>query len=159
LVREGIIAHEPTVYHMNEGHSAFLSLERLRNYMQDDGLSLAEAREVIRGSSVFTTHTPVPAGHDRFSLGLMDKYFRSYYERLGISRSEFIDFGVEPMPDGQQLFSMTILALHFASMANGVSKLHGTVSKRMMAPIWRDLPPSETPIGYITNGVHTRTWM
>lgn len=159
LVREGIISHEPTVYHMNEGHSAFLSLERLRNYMQDDALTFAEAREVIRGSSVFTTHTPVPAGHDRFSLGLMEKYFRSYYERLGISRSEFIDIGVEPMPDGQQLFSMTILALHFASMANGVSRLHGDVSKRMMAPIWRDLPPSETPIGYITNGVHTRTWM
>jgi starch phosphorylase len=154
-----IIPHLPTVYHMNEGHSAFLSLERLRNYMHDDNLTLRQATEVIRASSLFTTHTPVPAGHDRFALTLVDKYFRSYYESIQISRAEFIDLGVEPMPDGQQLFSMTILALHFAAMANGVSKLHGDVSKKMMSPIWRDVPPSETPIGYITNGVHTRTWM
>jgi len=157
--RAGLIDRDPTIYHMNEGHSAFLSLERLREFLQDKGLSLREATEVIRASSLFTTHTPVPAGHDRFPIPLVEKYFRTFYESAMISRSEFMDFGIEPMPDGQQLFSMTILALHFAAMANGVSRLHGDVSKRMMSPIWRDVPPSETPIGYITNGVHTRTWM
>ncbi|CAN5514311.1 glycosyltransferase family 1 protein [soil metagenome] len=155
----GLIDRDPTLYHMNEGHSAFLSLERLKSYLQHDNLTISEATEVIRASSLFTTHTPVPAGHDRFPVPLIEKYFRSYYESALISRSEFLDFGIEPMPDGQQLFSMTILALHFAAMANGVSQLHGDVSKKMMAPIWRDVPPSETPIGYITNGVHTRTWM
>ncbi len=159
LLKEEVIDREPTLYHMNEGHSAFLSLERLRNYMLIDGLSLPESLEVIRSSSLFTTHTPVPAGHDRFPLGLVDKYFRGYYESIQLTRSEFIEFGVEPMPDGQQLFSMTILALSFAAMANGVSRLHGEVSKKMMAPIWRDVPVAEIPIGYITNGVHTRTWM
>lgn len=159
LKAEGILAHDPTIYHMNEGHSAFLSLERLRRYAGEERLSLPEAREVIRASSIFTTHTPVPAGHDRFPISLVDKYFRSFYESIGISRSEFMDFGIEPMGDDQQLFSMTILALHFAAMANGVSRLHGDVSRVMMAPIWRDVPPSETPIDYITNGVHTRTWM
>jgi starch phosphorylase len=155
----GLLENEPTLYHMNEGHAAFLSLERLREYTQEQGLSIRESTEVIRASSLFTTHTPVPAGHDRFPVPLVDKYFRNYYESAFISRSEFLDFGLEPMPDGQQLFSMTILALHFAAMANGVSRLHGDVSKRMMAPIWRDVPASETPIGYVTNGVHTRTWM
>lgn len=155
----GILSQMPTMFHMNEGHPAFLSLERLRFYVDKEKLSIREATEVIRASSVFTTHTPVPAGHDRFPLPLVDKYFRAYYEGLQISRAEFIDFGVEPMPDGQQLFSMTILALHFAAMVNGVSRLHGDVSKKMMSPIWRDVPPSETPIDYITNGVHTRTWM
>ncbi len=159
LRKHGIIAQEPTIYHLNEGHAAFQGLERLRNYIQEDGLSIPEAREVIRASSIFTTHTPVPAGHDRFPIGLVDKYFRTYYESLQISRPEFLELGVEPMPDGQQLFSMTILALHFSAMANGVSQLHGDVSRRMMAPFWRDVPASETPIGSITNGVHTRTWM
>ena len=155
----GIIPQRPTLFHMNEGHAAFLSLERLRNMMHEERLTFTQAVEVIRASSLFTTHTPVPAGHDRFPIHLVDKYFRSYYESSELTRAQFIDLGVEPMPDGQQLFSMTILALHFSAMANGVSKLHGEVSKRMMAPFWRDVPPSETPIGYITNGVHTRTWM
>lgn len=159
LVEKGILPHMPTMFHMNEGHAAFLSLERLRHYMEEEELSIDEACEVIRASSLFTTHTPVPAGHDRFPLGLIDKYFRAYYERMRISRTDFIQFGVEPMPDGQQLFSMTILALHFAAMANGVSRLHGDVSKEMMSPFWHDVPPSETPIDYVTNGVHTRTWM
>lgn len=155
----GYIKMDPTIYHLNEGHAAFLNLERLREYLHNDKLTLIEATEVIRASSIFTTHTPVPAGHDRFPIGLVEKYFRGYYESIQLSRSEFIDFGYEPMPDGAQLFSMTILALHFASMVNGVSELHGQVSRKMMAPIWRDVPPSEVPIGHITNGVHTRTWM
>ncbi len=159
LKEAGTLDQMPTMFHMNEGHAAFLSLERLRNYMEEEELSIEEATEVIRASSIFTTHTPVPAGHDRFPLGLMDKYFRGYYETMAISRSDFLHFGIEPMPDGQQLFSMTILALHFSAMANGVSKLHGEVSKEMMSPFWHDVPSSETPIDYITNGVHTRTWM
>jgi starch phosphorylase len=159
LRKAGLLPMDPTVYHLNEGHPAFLSLERLRELMQHDGLSQAEATEVIRATSIFTTHTPVPAGHDRFPIGLVEKYFRNFYESIQLSRSEFIDFGYEPMPDGQQLFSMTILALHFSAMANGVSELHGEVSRAMMAPIWRDVPASEVPIGHITNGVHTRTWM
>ncbi len=159
LYDAGILNRFPTLFHMNEGHSAFLSLERLRYYVQHEGLTVAEATEVIRSSSLFTTHTPVPAGHDRFALHLIEKYFRDYYEDLAISRTQFLDFGVEHMAEGQQLFSMTFLALRFAAMANGVSELHGAVSKKMMSPIWRDVPPSETPIGYITNGVHTRTWM
>ncbi len=154
----GILERMPTLYHMNEGHSAFLSLERMRDYMHE-GLRQHEAVEVIRSSSLFTTHTPVPAGHDRFPIPLMEKYFRSFYESIPMSRAEFLDFGLEPMADGQQLFSMTILALHFSSMANGVSQLHGETSRKMMSPIFRDVPPAETPIDYVTNGVHTRTWM
>jgi glycogen phosphorylase len=159
LKKIGLLPHDPTTYHLNEGHAAFLSLERLKNYMEDDKLSVDEATEVIRASQLFTTHTPVPAGHDRFPLGMIDKYFRHYYEKLSFSRNDFLHFGTEPMPDGQQLFSMTILALRFSAMANGVSKLHGNISKKMMAPFWPGVPSAETPIGYITNGVHTRTWM
>ncbi len=154
----GILERTPTLYHMNEGHSAFLSLERMRDYIRE-GLKLHEAVEVIRSSSLFTTHTPVPAGHDRFPVPLMEKYFRSYYESIPMSRAEFLDFGLEPLANGQQLFSMTILALHTSSMANGVSQLHSEVSRKMMAPIFRDVPPSETPIDHVSNGVHTRTWM
>lgn len=159
LREAGVLWRFPTLFHMNEGHAAFLSLERLRHLMENRGLTMSEAREVIRASSIFTMHTPVPAGHDRFPQALMDKYFRTYYEAIRISRQDFIALGIEPMPDGQQLFSMTILALHFAAMSNGVSRLHGDVSKEMMAPFWQDVPRSETPIDYVTNGVHTRTWM
>jgi starch phosphorylase len=149
----------PTVYHMNEGHSAFLALERIRSLMESQHLSFAEARVLASSSLVFTTHTPVPAGHDYFPAGLMDYYFSSFYPRLGISRRDFLALGRQEASNDSEEFCMTILALRLAAFSNAVSKLHGAVSRRMWNPIWRGLPESEVPIGHVTNGVHFRSWV
>ncbi|MBX3730158.1 MAG: alpha-glucan family phosphorylase [Candidatus Sumerlaeia bacterium] len=154
-----LLGYEPTVFHMNEGHSVFLGLERLREYIHDHGLAFREALEVVRGTSLFTTHTPVPAGNDAFSIQLMEKYFRQYWESIGISRAKFLSLGLDTMPDGSQLFSLTVLALNLSSMANGVSELHGHVSRAMWQHVWPDLPADEIPIRHVTNGIHTRTWL
>lgn len=151
--------YEPTVFHMNEGHSTFLSLERIREFMHDEGLSFSDAHEVVRATTLFTTHTPVPAGNDAFALPLIEKYFRHFWESLGLSRAKFMSLGLDTMPDGSQLFSLTVLALNMASMANGVSELHGHVSRAMWEHVWPDVPADENPIRHITNGVHTRTWL
>jgi glycogen phosphorylase len=150
---------KPTVYHMNEGHSAFLSLERVARLMETEKLSFPEARLLASASLVFTTHTPVPAGHDYFSPPLMDRYFSERIRCLGISRSDFLALGRKHPENDAEDFCMTALALRLAASSNGVSKLHGDVSRQMWSDIWNGIPESEVPIGYITNGVHFRSWV
>ncbi|MFY9727216.1 MAG: alpha-glucan family phosphorylase, partial [Bryobacteraceae bacterium] len=150
---------EPTVYHMNEGHSAFLSLERVRRLMERDSLSFAEAREVACAGLVFTTHTPVPAGHDYFSPGLLDRYLGEYVTSLGLSRAEFYGLGRQNPANDSEEFCMTVLALRMAASSNGVSQLHGAVSRKMWKSLWPGVPEDEIPIGSVTNGVHLRSWI
>jgi starch phosphorylase len=149
----------PTVWHMNEGHAAFLNLERIREYVQNDNLSFREAIEAVRAGSVFTTHTPVPAGNDVFHASMIDKYFNDFWPKLKASRHEFLDLGLEMSSDGNQMFSMTILALKLAGRANGVSELHGKVSRKLWKHVWSGLESVEVPISHVTNGVHTETWI
>jgi starch phosphorylase len=149
---------EPTVYHMNEGHSAFLALERVRRLMERQGLSFREARELAEASFVFTTHTPVEAGHDYFDPDLMHRYFSEYVQSLGISWNDFMDLG-HRLPSPGEDFCMTSLALHLAPFSNAVSKLHGEVSRRMWQSMWPDVPTQEVPIGHVTNGVHFQSWI
>lgn len=144
-----------SVFHMNEGHSAFLALERTRRLMELRRMSFMEARALASASLVFTTHTPVEAGHDYFSPELMDLYFGDYTRRLGISRETFLTLG---RPTGSVDFCMTVLALRFASHTNGVSRLHGEISRNVWQKLWPGLPVNEVPIGHITNGVHFSSW-
>ena len=146
----------PTVFHMNEGHSAFMALERARILMEQ-GMSFQEAWEIVWASTVFTTHTPVPAGNEVFNLELMRPLFQKYAEQLGMNWDKFIQMGLEP--GNTSSFSMTVLALRMAAHCNGVSRLHGQVSRRMWQSLWPALPADEIPIGHITNGIHTRTWL
>ena len=150
---------KPTVYHMNEGHSAFLALERTARLMESEKLSFEEARILASSGIVFTTHTPVPAGHDYFPPVLMDRYFSDFWRRLGISRSAFLGLGRRNPADENEEFCMTVLALRLAAYSNGVSKLHGEVSRKMWSDLWKGLPQTEVPIGYVTNGVHFRSWV
>ena len=152
------LGFKPTVWHMNEGHSSFLGLERVRRIVQDDGLSFAEAIEAARANTVFTTHTPVPAGNDAFTFELIDKFFWQYWGQLGIDRERFIQFARQELPWGPQ-YSMTVLALRLSAYHNGVSALHGHVSRGMWQFLWPNTPVEEVPIGSITNGVHTKTWL
>jgi len=147
----------PTVWHMNEGHCAFLVLERAREMVRE-GASFAEALEAIRADTVFTTHTPVAAGHDEFPFPLMDEYFFHFREQLGLDREEFLSLARHDQPWGPT-FSMTILALRLSGQHNGVSKLHGEVSRKMWSFLWPEKPENETPIMHITNGIHTPTWL
>ncbi|MDR2185524.1 MAG: alpha-glucan family phosphorylase [Treponema sp.] len=149
----------PAATHMNEGHAAFLGLERTREIMADKGFSFEEAREAVWPTNIFTTHTPVPAGNERFDIGLMEKYFRSWPQILGISWKDFLGFGREHPGDDHENFCMTVLALKFAAYANGVAKLHGVVSREMWKGLWPGLPLDEIPIGHVTNGVHPKTWV
>jgi len=146
----------PTVYHINEGHSAFLVLERARDLMQALHLSFPEARELASAGTVFTTHTPVEAGHDYFPPELMDRYFDGYARSLGIPREEFLALGRPQAGEGD--FCMTVLALRFAAHSNGVSKLHGEVSRAMWQRLWPGVPVDDVPIGHLTNGVHFASW-
>ncbi len=148
----------PAVYHLNEGHSAFLGLERLRLLIEEEGLTFDQALEVVRSTSLFTTHTPVAAGHDAFPFPMMDKYFGFYWGELGLDRERFLALGRYDYPWGPQ-FSMTVLAMNQAAYVNGVSELHGRVSRRMWRTLWPDLPEEEIPIGHITNGVHLPSWL
>jgi starch phosphorylase len=150
---------QPTVYHMNEGHSAFLALEMVRHLMQQHDLSFAEARELASAGLIFTTHTPVEAGHDYFPPALMDQYFYEYFPKLGIDRKQFLALGRRNANDDGESFCMTILALRMAAAANGVSKLHGKVSRKIWQAIWPGVPQNEIPIGHVTNGVHFRSWI
>ncbi|HDP80651.1 MAG TPA: alpha-glucan family phosphorylase, partial [Spirochaetes bacterium] len=147
-----------TVYHMNEGHSAFLAIERIHNAMTEQGLNFREAQEALFPGNVFTTHTPVPAGNDRFDPAMVDEYFSHYYSKLGIAREEFMALGRENPADKHETFCMTVLAIKTAAYCNGVSKLHGTVSRNMWKNIWPSLPVHEVPIDYITNGVQILSW-
>ena len=148
---------KPTVYHMNEGHSSFLGLELIKALVQEKGLSFREAKEAVSSSVVFTTHTPVPAGNDVFPIPMIDKYFSNYWPFLGINRHEFLDLGLKI--GEQQNFNMTVLALNIAGRKNGVSELHGAVSRNIFKNVWPGLTEDEIPIGHITNGVHTLTWL
>jgi starch phosphorylase len=149
----------PTVYHMNEGHSAFLALEHVLRLMETEKLSFSEARVLASASLVFTTHTPVAAGHDYYPSFLIDRYFSEFLRRTGTSRGEFLGLGRQDPANEAEDFCMTVLALRLASHSNGVSKLHGAVSRQMWNRIWPGLPESEVPIGHITNGVHFRSWV
>ena len=149
----------PAVYHMNEGHSAFLSLEHVRRLMERYRLSFGEARELASPSLIFTGHTPVEAGHDYFAPDLMDRYFTDYAHALGLSRHDFLALGRRNPGDQNEQFCMTVLALRLAASSNGVSKLHGEVSRRMWQGIWPGVPVEEVPIGHVTNGVHFRSWI
>jgi starch phosphorylase len=151
------LGYNPAVWHMNEGHSAFLVLERMRELVAA-GRTFAEAAERVRASSVFTTHTPVPAGHDEFPLWLMDRYFGTFWPQLGLSREAFIDLAHRKDAWGET-FSMAILAMRSAERANGVSELHGQVARKMWSFLWPALPAEQVPITHITNGVHTGTWL
>ena len=150
---------EPTVYHINEGHSAFLGLERVVRLMETQNLSFQEARTLASASLIFTTHTPVAAGHDYFPSGMMDHYFERYLQRLKITRAEFLGLGRSHPQNESEDFCMTVLALRLASFSNGVSRLHGAVSRQMWNHIWEGVPESEVPIGHVTNGVHFRSWV
>ena len=149
---------KPAVWHMNEGHAAFLQLERMRELVQDAGLPFDAALWAVRSNALFTTHTPVPAGNDSFPFELMDRFFSSYWGRLGLERDAFMTLGRWEQPWGPQ-FSMTVLALRTAGLGNGVSELHGEVSRKMWRGLWPDAPLPEVPIGYVTNGVHTDSWL
>ncbi len=147
-----------SVLHLNEGHPAFALLERLRERLEEGGMSYEDAVKEVRATSVFTTHTPVPAGHDVFSFDLMDTYFSRYWPRLGLSRDAFYDLGRDPQNPGAG-FNMTAFALRMSASHNAVSKKHGEVSRRMWQPLWPDKPVDQVPIDYITNGVHVPTWI
>ena len=150
------LGYEPAALHMNEGHSAFLLLESIRKRVVA-GLSFAEAAALTKAQTIFTTHTPVPAGHDVFAFHLMDKYFQGYWEQLGISREEFLGLGRHEEPWGEA-FNMTVLALRMAGQFNGVSRLHGAVSREMWQHVWPHLAVDKVPITSITNGIHVPTW-
>ncbi|HXX79901.1 MAG TPA: alpha-glucan family phosphorylase, partial [Ktedonobacteraceae bacterium] len=147
----------PSTWHINEGHAAFLNLERCRELVAQ-GLNFNEASEVVAANSLFTTHTPVPAGNDTFSFDLIDKYFSSYWGQLGLSRDQFMDVAREDHGWGAS-YGMTVLALRLTGQHNGVSALHGKVSRDMWKFLWSDLDTDEVPIDSITNGVHTPTWI
>ncbi len=149
----------PNVFHMNEGHAAFLALERIRVLLRESTMTFDEARQLVMGSSVFTTHTPVPAGIDFFSPELMTKYFRNYYPTLKLDEDGFLALGREDVGNRKQGFSMAVLAIRLADTLNGVSKLHGEVSRKMWHNIWPQVPPDEVPIKSVTNGIHTRSWL
>jgi starch phosphorylase len=147
---------EPTVWHMNEGHAAFSVLERSRELVQQ-GLPFHAAREAIAASTLFTTHTPVAAGHDVFPADMVARHFANYVSELGISGDEFVALGNGGAPGGE--FNMTKLALHGASWVNGVSRIHGQVSAGVFQHVWPHIPTPENPVGYVTNGVHVPTFI
>ena len=150
---------KPTVYHMNEGHSAFLNLEIIKNIIKEKQVSFEVAKDIASSKTVFTTHTPVPAGNDIFPIELVEKYFKDFWPRLGITREEFLKLGMKPGPDLDKGFNMGILALKIAGKKNGVSKLHGAVSRELFSDVWPNIAADESPIGYVTNGIHTCSWL
>jgi starch phosphorylase len=149
----------PAVVHMNEGHSAFLALERIREMETDKGFTFQEALQAVWPTNIFTTHTPVPAGNERFDIALMEKYLRKPVQELGIEWKDFLAFGRENPEDMNEPFCMTVLALKLSAYANGVAKLHGEVSREMWKGLWPGLSVNEVPISSVTNGVHPRTWI
>ena len=148
----------PTMYHYNEGHAAFAGLERLREYMQEQHYEMSEALELVRASALFTTHTPVPAGHDAFSEEELGPYFGHYPQRYGLDWRGFMGFGKINAQDVKEEFSMSVLAANFSQNVNGVSMLHGKVSQDIFAPMYPGYLPEELYISYVTNGVHYPTW-
>ncbi len=149
---------EQQVYHCNEGHAAFIGIERIKNLVQENGLSFEEAYEVVRSGSLFTTHTPVPAGHDAFDESMMRQYMSHYTDILGISWDRFMDLGRTIAGNAGEKFSMSALACRLSQEVNGVSWLHGEVSKEILGDLWPGYYKDELHIGYVTNGVHYPTW-
>jgi starch phosphorylase len=147
----------PSIWHANEGHAAFMMLERVREEVEA-GAKFDEAVEKVRATTVFTTHTPVPAGHDVFSTQLMDKYFCNYWGCLGLNREAFLDLG-QQNGRGNESFNMTVLALTMSERCNAVSQLHGIASRKMWHVLWPESKEEDVPISYITNGVHVPTWI
>lgn len=147
----------PTVYHVNEGHSAFLLVERIRDLMYERNISFEEAKKIVWATSVFTTHTPVMAGNEYFDFGLIEKYFSNYVKELNISLSDFLELGKEEK--NSMGFCMTVLALRLAAFSNAVSKLHQDTTRKMWRKVWNNIPLYEIPIEYVTNGVHTHSWI
>ncbi len=154
-----LLGIEPVVYHMNEGHSAFLGLERIRWAVEKYHLEFAQALELLKRGNVFTTHTPVPAGIDQFSQKLMEQYFSDFIDELGIDKATFFELGGIRANNNDDKFSMAVLAINLACYINGVSKLHGEVSRKMWQYLWKDVPVNEIPIGSITNGVHPSSFI
>ena len=150
---------QPTVCHMNEGHAAFLAIERIRQMMSQTGIRFEEACEATKAGNIFTTHTPVPAGIDWFPPDLVNHYFSSYYRELGISMDTFLGLGRTNPSNTHSEFSPALLALRLSAMCNGVSQLHGHVAREMWKDLWPGTPVHEVPIGAITNGIHTRSWV
>jgi len=151
------LGYEPDLWHMNEGHSAFLTLERVREIIET-GKTFNEAAAAVRNSNIFTTHTPVPAGNDAFPIWLIDKYFPGYWEELGLTRDQFINVGKQAMEWGET-FSMPVLAFYLSNHANAVSELHGEVARKMWNVLWPEKKTDDVPIASITNGIHVGFWM
>ena len=150
---------DPSVCHMNEGHSAFLAIERIHHRMQSCGLNFEQAREAVATGTVFTTHTPVPAGIDTFPATLVTHYMAGYCHALGINEQQLLQLGRINAADNNEPFSMAVLALRLSYLSNGVSQLHGEVSRKMFSAVYPGVPVNEVPITSITNGVHTRSWL
>ncbi len=150
---------QPQIFHSNEGHAGFLGLERIRQLVTQKGLSFTEAVEAARAGTIFTTHTPVPAGIDRFPADLMEKYFSGWADECGVDITDLMALGHAPGEPASAPFNMAVMGLRLASMANGVSKLHGKTSRLMFQQLYRAVPVDEVPIGSVTNGVHGRTWV
>jgi len=149
---------EADVYHLNEGHASFSAVERLRDYLEM-GLTFEEAKEIVRSSSLFTTHTPVPAGHDYFNVSLLRGYFENYVQKMGIKWQDFVSLGRVDVHNEHEDFSMSNLAVRLSQEVNGVSKLHGTVSQKMFSNLYPGYNWEENHIGYVTNGVHYPSWI
>ena len=147
------------VFHTNEGHAGFLGLERIRTHMERDAMSFPEALEAVRAGAVFTTHTPVPAGIDQFPRELMEKYFSSWAGACGVTLDDLMALGHRPADEPADRFNMAVMGMRLAERRNGVSALHGAVSRNMFADLWPGVPEPETPVGHITNGVHGATWV
>lgn len=150
---------EPKAYHMNEGHSGFFQLERIKNEMKKRNLSFEEAKVLCASNCLFTTHTPVPAGNEAFTLPLMHKFFHDYIKELDISWHRFVSLGLVEEKTDHKYFSLTVFAINVSRFYNGVSALHGQIAKRMWSRLWKDVPTIDNPITSITNGIHTQTWM
>lgn len=146
----------PSVWHINEGHAAFLLIERLRELVEQKCLCFDTALEAVKSNTIFTTHTPVPAGHDLFPAAMIDQYLGHYYPALGIKSGDFLGLAWD---EGREMFNMTLLALNLSAYCNGVSRLHGEVSREMFAHLYPGIPVEEIPISYVTNGIHTLTWL
>lgn len=152
-----MLGYQPDLWHMNEGHSAFLTLENVRELI-NDGMTFEEAAEKLRKTNIFTTHTPVPAGNDQFPIWLIDKYFPSYWEEMKLTRDQFIELGKQTQSWGDT-FSMPVLALHLSERCNAVSELHGEVARKMWNFLWPERAAQDVPIQNITNGVHMGFWL
>ena len=151
--------HKPTTYHMNEGHSAFMTLQRIKELVTKEGLNFWQAADAVRAGSVFTTHTPVPAGNDMFLPEMITRYFTNYCSEVGISLDQLLALGRQNPFDGREPFCMTVLALKLSSFSNGVSQLHGEVARAMWERTWDGVPIHEIPVTSITNGIHIPFWI